>query len=193
MQSTGHTSTQAVSLVPMHGSQMIYATTISSKPWQVGSITRRTALPVAVLVLWACTELPSAPPQGGRWKEAPEYLSLLTPPAYRSAYRIFISPNGFEETVQYFLTDPPSLHPPGAWQATTMSPYDAFGLTGGYNRWKVAGLYRSRRVRVARGPRMEQGRLESWTLIAPYPDVALERLEPGTLIIVLRLPPADRP
>src|SRR5438876_11050354 len=28
MQSTGQTSTQAVSLVPMHGSQMIYATTI---------------------------------------------------------------------------------------------------------------------------------------------------------------------
>src|SRR5919112_720742 len=26
MQSTGHTSTQAVSLVPMHGSQMMYAT-----------------------------------------------------------------------------------------------------------------------------------------------------------------------
>jgi hypothetical protein len=26
MQSTGHTSTQAVSFVPMHGSQMIYAT-----------------------------------------------------------------------------------------------------------------------------------------------------------------------
>jgi hypothetical protein len=26
MQSTGHTSTQAVSFVPMHGSQMMYAT-----------------------------------------------------------------------------------------------------------------------------------------------------------------------
>jgi hypothetical protein len=30
--------------------------------------------------------------------------------------------------------------------------------------------------------------MESWTLIAPYPDLALRRLEPGTLIIVLRFP-----
>ena len=35
--------------------------------------------------------------------------------------------------------------------------------------------------------------MESWTLIAPYPDAALQRLELGTLIIVLRIPPADLP
>jgi hypothetical protein len=69
-----------------------------------------------------------------------------------------------------------------------MIPYDAFGLSGGYNRWKVAGLYRSRRAQVARGPRLDQGQTESWTLIAPFPDLALQRLEPGTLIIVLRNP-----
>jgi hypothetical protein len=46
---------------------------------------------------------------------------------------------------------------------------------------------------VARGPRLDGGYAESWTLIAPYPDVALRRLEPGTLIIVVRIPPADVP
>ena len=74
-----------------------------------------------------------------------------------------------------------------------MIPYDAFGLAGSYNRWKVAGLYRSRRAYVAYGPRLDQGQTESWTLIAPYPDVGLQRLEPGTLIIVLRIPRADVP
>ena len=43
------------------------------------------------------------------------------------------------------------------------------------------------------GPRLDQGQTESWTLIAPYPDAALQRLESGTLIIVLRIPPADVP
>ena len=69
-----------------------------------------------------------------------------------------------------------------------MIPYDAFGLSGSYNRWKVAGLYRSRRAQVARGPRVDQGQTESWTLISPYPDETLQRLESGTLIIVLRIP-----
>jgi hypothetical protein len=68
-----------------------------------------------------------------------------------------------------------------------MIPYDAFGLSGSYNRWKVAGLYRSRRAQVARGPRLNQGEFESWTLIAPYPDETLQRLETGTLVIVLRM------
>ena len=74
-----------------------------------------------------------------------------------------------------------------------MIPYDAFGLSGSYNRWKVAGLYRSRRASVSRGPRMHAGQMESWTLIAPYPDPTLQRLEPGTLIIVLGIPSDDAP
>jgi hypothetical protein len=40
---------------------------------------------------------------------------------------------------------------------------------------------------------VDQGRTESWTLIAPYPDAALQRLEAGTLIIVLRVPRIDEP
>ena len=70
-----------------------------------------------------------------------------------------------------------------------MTPFDAFGRTGGYNRWQLAGLYRSRRARVARGPRVATGTRKSWTLVSPYPDPALRRLESGTLIVVVRLPP----
>jgi hypothetical protein len=50
-------------------------------------------------------------------------------------------------------------------------------------------VYGARRARVARGPRVVDGRVvESWTLISPYPDPGLQRLEPGTLLIVLKVP-----
>jgi len=92
-------------------------------------------------------------------------------------------------TLRHLFNDSAVLRPPGAWEPHAMIPYDAFGLSGSYNRWKVAGLYRSRRAYVSRGPRINEGQLESWTLIAPYPDTTLQRLESGTLIIVLRIPP----
>ena len=60
-----------------------------------------------------------------------------------------------------------------------MIPYDAFGLSGSYNRWKVAGLYRSRRA--LRGPwtAYGPGQMESWTLISPYPDETLHVSSPA--------------
>ena len=68
-------------------------------------------------------------------------------------------------------------------------PLDAFGLAGSYDRSALARVYGARQPLAARGARMENGRVvESWTLIWPYPDPALRRLEPGTLLIVLRLP-----
>jgi hypothetical protein len=81
------------------------------------------------------------------------------------------------------------LAPPGAWQPKSVLPFDAFGQMGRYDRWTLARLYGARRARVARGPRGSEGQVtESWTLISPYPDPALSRLEPGTLLIVLRIP-----
>jgi hypothetical protein len=130
---------------------------------------------------------PSTPLTTG-WREAPAYLDLFAPKPHRSAYRAYASPLDIQATLRQLLDDPGVLHPPGAWTPRAIIPYDAFGLSGSYNRWKVAGLYRSRRAQVARGPRLEQGQTESWTLISPYPDEALRRLEPGTLIIVVRNP-----
>ena len=166
---------------------------------QPRSITRA----LAALAVLVCMDLrpaaqvsdgPSTPLRAGPstslregWREAPEYVRLFAPQARRAAYRAYISPLGLEATLAQITPDPAVLHPPGAWTPQAMIPYDAFGLSGSYNRWKVAGLYRSRRAQVAHGPRLEQGETESWTLIAPYPDEALQRLEPGTLIIVLRI------
>jgi hypothetical protein len=148
------------------------------------------------MAVLACTTVHSAeqaPPDRQReWREAPEYVRLLAPSAHPGAYRAYVSPLGFDATLKAVTADPAALHPPGAWTAESVNPYDAFGLGGSYNRWKVAGLYKSRRAQVARGPRMDQGQMETVTLIAPYPDADLQRLEPGTLVIVLRIP-ADLP
>jgi hypothetical protein len=164
---------------------------------QPSSITRPTLGILAALVVLACTDLRSqiAFSQGDpfTWSEAPEYVSLFAPQAHRTHYRAYLSPGDIGATLQQLFNDSGVLRPPGAWEPQPMIPYDAFGVSGGYNRWKVAGLYRSRRAYVSRGPRMNEGQMESWTLIAPYPDTALQRLEPGTLIIVLRIPPADLP
>jgi hypothetical protein len=64
---------------------------------------------------------------------------------------------------------------------------DAFGSGGSYNRFALTRLYRGVRVRLARGWRQEGDRFESVTLLSPYPDAALTRLEPGTMTITLTL------
>jgi hypothetical protein len=166
---------------------MMYATLVSSDP-RSSSITRQKRLitGLALALLLACTDLRSAQP----WRDAPEYLRLFAPVAHREGYRAYVSPLGLDETLKAVLADPAVQRPSGAWEPRPMIPFDAFGRTGSYNRWQLAGLYGSRRARVARGPRVDHGQSESWMLVAPYPDPALQRLEPGTLIIVLKIPPA---
>lgn len=42
---------------------------------------------------------------------------------------------------------------------------------------------------VARGTRRAgDGTIEAWTLISPYPDPGLQRLEAGTLLLILTRP-----
>ena len=147
-----------------------------------------TALIVAAVVMSASTAgaqthralpSPAAPPV---------YLDLFAPAIHRSAYQAFVSPLPLDRLLKS-LTDPGFASPPGAWQPERQLAVDAFGRAGRYDRSKLARLYGARRVDVARAPRIEDGRVvESWTLVSPYPDPRLERLEPGTLILVLRLP-----
>jgi hypothetical protein len=147
---------------------------------------------------------PAKPP--GEWRSAPfdlaqgkpfdfaqgkpEYVRLFAPVrAHAAAYRAYVSPLDLPAVLKLLAGEPSLLHPPGAWTPLALLPSDAFGQTGSYDRWKMAKLYGSRRAMVARGPRSEGVRpTEAWTLVSPYPDASLERLEPGTLLIVLDLP-----
>ncbi len=69
------------------------------------------------------------------------------------------------------------------WSIEALPPLDAFGTAGAYDRARVARLYGGKRAQVARGWRRSQEGFESITLVSPYPDPTLNRLEPGTLII----------
>jgi hypothetical protein len=72
--------------------------------------------------------------------------------------------------------------------AETIDALDAFGIGGTYDRGRLAQLYAGRTVRVVRGWRQQGDRFESVTLISPYPDAALRRLLPGTMVIRWILP-----
>src|ERR671937_3129971 len=71
------------------------------------------------------------------------------------------------------------------WLVEAQPPLDAFGAAGPYDRAKLARLYGGRRATVARGWIQENGCVTSVTAISPFPDVALARLDPGTLLIRL--------
>jgi hypothetical protein len=124
------------------------------------------------------------------WREAHEFLALFAPPGPRAgAYRALVTPLDLETVLKRLTADTTLLRPPGAWQPRMVLPADAFGQTGAYDRWALARLYGARGPRVARGPKAADGRVtESWALISPYPDATLQRLEPGTLLLVLRVP-----
>jgi hypothetical protein len=124
------------------------------------------------------------------WTEAPAYLDLFAPQARREAYRAFVSRAGLEEALRDLASRPALLRAPGAWERLDQPPADAFGQSGRYDRWALARLYRGRAVGVARGPLTDQGRvIQSWTLVSPYPAPALDRLESGTLLLVVEVPP----
>jgi hypothetical protein len=151
---------------------------------QIESITRRFAATLGALVALAAAALLGAEP----WRDAPDYLRLFAPASHRSDYRTSVSPLPLDDVLRGLAGDGSLAKAAGAWTPRFEYALDAFGRSGPYDRWKVARLYGPRQARVARGARMEGGRLvESWTLISPYPSADLERLEPGTLRIVLRI------
>jgi len=82
-------------------------------------------------------------------------------------------------------TDPRPLGDvaPSGWVVEALEPADAFGGAGAYDHAAVARLYGGLRARVARGWSEAGDRFEAVTLISPYPNAGVTRLEPGTLII----------
>ena len=160
---------------------MIYATRLSLPRGKYNSRVRAAlvAAGLAVITVWPAAQSPS------EWREAPEYLRTFAPAGERaSAYRALVS----RDTLDAVLTEfgvagaPPS----GMWAPVSTPPLDAFGQAGRYDRSAVTRLYGSARPRVARGVTVTDGAREVWTLISPHPDATLRRLEPGTLLLVLR-------
>jgi hypothetical protein len=75
----------------------------------------------------------------------------------------------------------------GAWALTRHEGHEAFGQAGIYDRTRLAQLFAGRRLTVVRGSLARAGELDAYTLISPYPNAALDRIEPGTMVIVVRV------
>ena len=65
----------------------------------------------------------------------------------------------------------------------SFGPLLAFGTAGPYDRAALARLYGGMRVRVARRWQQRGDQFVSETLLSPYPDATLARLNPGTMVI----------
>jgi hypothetical protein len=157
-------------------------------------VSRKTAAVALLLVALAATHAsplrtPARAPLSGAWREAADLRRVFTPQSVpEGTYRAYVSDLGFDAAVKQVTSDPAMSVWPDAWKVERLAPADAFGQGAGYNRWTVARLYGAATARVARGPRMESGQpVETWTLISPYPNAAIDRLERGTLLIVLKL------
>ena len=141
---------------------------------------------------WACLTLfLLLTPAPGGFTETPAYVPLFTPRALPpGTYRTYTSRQDLDSVLAAIRIDATLQAGPGSFAAESVIASEAFGQSGGYNRWKLALLYGAARARLARGPKVENGRVvETWTLVSPYPDPDLERLQSGTLLIVLRLQP----
>lgn len=124
------------------------------------------------------------------WQAAPAYVELLAPANQRQIYSVSVTNRPLADVLAEITIDPGAVPTPGAWEPRNESPIDAFGTAGAYNRWLVLRLYGSRQPRVARGARMDRGRVvEAWTLISPYPSTDLGTLHPGTMRLILKIGP----
>jgi hypothetical protein len=142
---------------------------------------------ITILVL--VSAIPAAGQMGAPWRETPAHVVLFAPAGDRAAfYRAYAAPLDLDAALSR-LGHTAATERAGEWMPHPTAPTDAFGQAGRYDRTALVRLYGPRQPRVARGARLEQGRVtESWTLISPYPDPSMRRLEQGTLLLVLRLP-----
>ena len=112
MQSTGHTSTQAASLVPTHGSQMIYAKVVSRQPGKYNSERRARWFAAAVGVVTLVVSLHAAQ----TWRDAPELVPLFAPEGPRSAaFSMRVADADLETVMRQLDGDAASESGPGAW------------------------------------------------------------------------------
>ena len=117
----------------------------------------------------------------------PLLAALFTPSRPQlGRYEVCTTSQPIEDTLAEGAGDgvPASIEP--------LEALDAFGTAGPYNRAALARLYGGTRVRVARRWRQRGDEFISETLLSPYPDAALTRLNPGTMVIRLTLRDGQR-
>lgn len=157
-----------------------------------GSVNRSAGLVLLACALaWAAPDAqPIQPPLGTR---SPRLERLFTPPAAPAGlYEVYERNVPIEELAAAFrrLDVRPRT---GAWEPKRLGAGDAFGAEGAYDRARLALLLGGGRITTVRGSlHSPDGSVTAYTLLSPYPDAALTRLQTGTMTIVFHVPRQDR-
>jgi hypothetical protein len=155
----------------------------SSRSFPSNVLCRRTAVNAAAALVCIASFLRPT----GRVLAAPGQLTVdplpsCTPSAALAA--LFTPPHPQLGRYELCTTAAPlSQVAPQRWSVQDMSPLDAFGSGGAYDRNRVSRLYGGRHASVVRGWVRIADHVESLTFISPHPDQTLSELLPGTLII----------
>jgi hypothetical protein len=143
-----------------------------------------TAMLVALLLAGHASAAPPATPAGGEYD--PVLTRLFTPgDAPAGAYEVWRSDESIEMMAERLRNlDPAPLA--DAWKVQRGEPGTVF-TEGSYDRGRLARLYVGQRLSVARGALATPAGVVAFTLVSPWPDAMLRALQPGTLVIVVRV------
>lgn len=75
----------------------------------------------------------------------------------------------------------------GSWVVAQTAAVEAFDSAALFDRAKLARLYGGRHPRIARGPIGRYRTDHVVLLLSPYPEADFSRLNPGTLIMTVRI------
>jgi hypothetical protein len=140
---------------------------------------------LAVAVL--CQPVRSAPPVPLGVAD-PVLTRLLTPHSVPARTYVVYRSERSIQTIAAALRAEDHDPAPGAWKAERQDVLDAFDGASRADRFRLAELYVGIHPLVARGSLVRDGRREGYTLISPYPDASMTRLQPGTMVIVFQVP-----
>jgi len=116
----------------------------------------------------------------------PALTRLFTPPhPLLGRYEVLVTSQPLPDVIARHVADPRA---PTYSSIEALEPLEAFGGAGLYSRSALVRLYGGRRASVARGWTRTDDRFESRTLISPYPNASMTRLNAGTMVIVWTLP-----
>ena len=149
---------------------------------------RRRVLVVAACALgWGAPDARQVQPLLG--SRSPQLERLFAPPAAPAGlYEVYECDSPIEELANAFRRLDAGAHA-GAWEPKRLGAGDAFGAEGAYDRARLALLLGGGRIATVRGSlRSPDGSVTSYTLLSPYPDAALTRLQTGTMTIVFHVP-----
>jgi hypothetical protein len=141
-----------------------------------------------LLVLAAVLSGQPVPPTVPLGVADPVLTRLLTPSSVpEGIYVVYRSAQPIQAITTALRSEDPDPAP-GAWKVQRQDVPDAFDGASRADRFRLAELYVGIHPLVARGSLVRDGRREGYTLISPYPDASMTRLQPGTMVIVFHVP-----